>query len=135
MANSGRCKKCGELAWHANHSVNHDFEPEPISGEASPLCTLTGHECGTDTVMKGHTCPDERNHFQCPKVNWAAGGASTGEQPPKCVYCQETDKYMPAQLFNNRDEKGWRHVVIGGLGTVVCYAAPSRERHRGKRGR
>jgi len=82
-ANSGRQCRCREIdnTW-SKYSAGHIkgcplAEPEPISGEASPpLCTLTGHECGSDTVMKGHTCPDERNHFHCPKVDWSAGKAS-----------------------------------------------------------
>lgn len=30
-----------------------------------PICTLTGHTCGTDTVRKGETCPDRANGFRC----------------------------------------------------------------------
>jgi len=98
MANSGRCRIClmGEYYWH--HTVlscdeYHKFEPEPISGEASPL---TGQHFARIHMREQEEADSLR-----------AGGASTGEQPPisrdrddtpqltECPTCRAPYSYIP----------------------------------------
>jgi len=73
--------------------VTGETEPEPISGEASPLCEHCGlPESKHEEWHDRSCCPGTHNLFK------PAGGASTGEQPPSQMSNAE------AELLGQRTE-------------------------------
>src|SRR5690242_20470062 len=109
MANSGRCciEDCGEPedSWIHNEGIAypfaHPFQPEPISGEASPV--------PLDSAVRD---------------SWLAGGASTGEQPPVAVILEGNfGRYEVAKYLYPRVRwSGSRWVEIGGEVQISNFA-------------
>ena len=80
MANSGRCK-CGLPENDAVHKVDHSFEPEPSSGEASRFPFRNKYDQPINDLGNTELAQQEMDAVAEAHDAMMAGGASTGEQP------------------------------------------------------